>query len=71
MDLSIIIDDIQFTLLFMTRLTENYEKLIKIKVNVLNEPRETKIYPDFWVYQSNSELGLWRLVYFQIKEELV
>ena len=64
MNLSIIIDDIQFTLLFMTRLTENYEKLIKIKVNVLNEPRETKIYPDFWVYQSNSELGLWRLCVF-------
>ena len=64
MDLSIIIDDIQFTLLFMTRLNENYEKIIKIKVNVLNERRETKIYPDFWVYQSNSELGLWRLCIF-------
>jgi hypothetical protein len=64
MDLSIIIDDIQFTLLFMTRLNENYEKIIKIKVNVLNELRETKIYPDFWVYQSNSELGLWRLCIF-------
>jgi len=58
------IDNIRFTLLLMTRLNENYQKLIKIKVNVLNEPRETKIYPDFWIYQSNSELGLWRLCIF-------
>jgi len=64
---SISIDDYTFTLIRQTNHTEKYNHVVEISVirNIDQTP-----FPNFWVYQSNSELGFWRLCYINIINRL-
>jgi hypothetical protein len=50
------IDDIRFTLIEKTTLSDGY-----IVVRIQSSNPITGENADFWVYRSNSELGFWRL----------
>jgi hypothetical protein len=57
---SITIDNYIFKLIRQTNHTANYNHVVEIGVTGIIDKRE---FPNFWVYQSNSELGFWRLCY--------
>jgi len=63
-DLSIIINEIRFTLIKKTEYNERYKNVVQISSLLLEteEEEEGEVQEEtiFWVYQSNSELGLWR-----------
>jgi hypothetical protein len=60
---SIDIDDYRFTLLCKSNLTEGFR--VRIESTLIDPSKSDSSDPDsngvfFWVYQSNSELGMWR-----------
>jgi len=66
---SITIDDFNFTLLLnLNYVLPSYKNTIKIHISS-NIPNDSNVYPEFWVYQSNSELGLWRLCSFMMDSD--
>jgi hypothetical protein len=56
---SITIDNYIFKLIRQTNHT-TYNHVVEIGVTGIIDKRD---FPNFWVYQSNSELGFWRLCY--------
>jgi hypothetical protein len=61
---SITIDNYIFKLIRQTNHTTNYNHVVEISVSGIIDKR---LFPNFWVYQSNSELGFWRLCYINIR----
>jgi len=64
---TITIDNYTFRLIRQTNHTQNYNHVVEISVFGIIDQR---IFPNFWVYQSNSELGFWRLCYINIRKRL-
>jgi hypothetical protein len=59
MSLTISIDGVDFTLIRKTIYDDRYRDVVNVESLVVDDD-EQKSY-NFWVYRSNSELGLWRL----------
>jgi hypothetical protein len=60
MSLTISIDGIEFTLLRKTNYDDRYKEVVNVESIIVEDDDEIQKY-NFWVYRSNSELGLWRL----------
>ena len=59
MNLTISIDGVEFTLIRKTIYDDRYRDVVNVESLVIDDDEEKKY--NFWVYRSNSELGLWRL----------
>ena len=59
MSLSILIDGIDFILIKKTSYDDRYKDVVNVESIITDDDEQQKY--NFWVYRSNSELGLWRL----------